>query len=316
MTARTWSNGPITANDIYDGESYDARLEQKGSGTSPRFFDARLAARFVRVSAPSHSGSSQTRPPADPGGGDTLRPVRIAEPGSPGSTYSTSARTSPAGRGCTSRARARYGRYSFTSPRRISTMTGRWTHIPTGLLRPPTHTCSQGPGRPRRTSRGSPTTVSVMWRCAALRSRRRWTRSRVASSTPMLTQTGPASPPRTALINQIYANNRWTMLNNSMSFPTDNPVRDERTPPGMDVQAYQDASTRDFDMGRFYANLPRRCHARPGTALPNDSGNAQNPDMGGDQMLAGLDALPAVRRPGHPGPDVPGHEGLRRRQRG
>ena len=57
------------------------------------------------------------------------------------------------------------------------------------------------------------------------------------------------------LLNQIWQNNRWTILNNSMSIPTDNPVRDERTPPGMDVQAYHDASTREFDMDRFYANF-------------------------------------------------------------
>jgi alpha-L-rhamnosidase len=84
------------------------------------------------------------------------------------------------------------------------------------------------------------------------------------------------------LLNQIWQNNRWTILNNSMSLPTDNPVRDERTPPGMDVQAYHDASTREFDMDRFYASY--LLDMPPGTALPNDAGNAQNPDMGGDQI--------------------------------
>ena len=29
-----------------------------------------------------------------------------------------------------------------------------------------------------------------------------------------------------ALLNRIWQNNRWSMLNNSMSIPTDNPVRD------------------------------------------------------------------------------------------
>lgn len=64
-----------------------------------------------------------------------------------------------------------------------------------------------------------------------------------------------------------------------MSLPTDTPVRDERTPPGMDVQAYHAAAVREFGMERFYAkyllDLP------PGTALPNDAGNAQQPDMVG-----------------------------------
>jgi hypothetical protein len=32
------------------------------------------------------------------------------------------------------------------------------------------------------------------------------------------------------LLNQIWQNDRRTILNNSMSVPTDNPVRDERTP--------------------------------------------------------------------------------------
>jgi alpha-L-rhamnosidase len=83
-------------------------------------------------------------------------------------------------------------------------------------------------------------------------------------------------------LNQIWQNNRWTMLNNQMSTPTDNPVRDERTPPGMDVQAYHDASTVEFGMDAFYANYLR--DMPPGTALPDDAGNAQQPDMGGDQI--------------------------------
>jgi alpha-L-rhamnosidase len=85
-----------------------------------------------------------------------------------------------------------------------------------------------------------------------------------------------------ALLNRIWTMNRWGILNNSMSTPTDTPVRDERTPPAMDVQAYADASTREFDMDRFYAkyleDLP------PGTALPTDDAKAQYPDMAGGQV--------------------------------
>ncbi len=84
------------------------------------------------------------------------------------------------------------------------------------------------------------------------------------------------------MLDRIWQNNRWSILNNSMSVPTDNPVRDERTPPGMDVQAYHDASVREFGMDAFYANYLQ--DMPPGTALPNDAGNAQNPDMGGDQV--------------------------------
>jgi alpha-L-rhamnosidase len=55
------------------------------------------------------------------------------------------------------------------------------------------------------------------------------------------------------MLNRIYANNRWTMENNMVSYPTDNPVRDERTGPGMDMQAYVDAAVRDFGDDRFLA---------------------------------------------------------------
>jgi alpha-L-rhamnosidase len=50
----------------------------------------------------------------------------------------------------------------------------------------------------------------------------------------------------------------------------------------MDVQAYHDASTREFGMDSFYTNY--LLDMPPGTALPNDAGNAQQPDMGGDQV--------------------------------
>jgi alpha-L-rhamnosidase len=84
------------------------------------------------------------------------------------------------------------------------------------------------------------------------------------------------------LLNQIWRNNRWSILNNSMSLPTDTPVRDERTPPTMDVQAYRDASVREFGMNGFYAKYLR--DLPPGTALPSDAAKAQYPDMAGGQI--------------------------------
>jgi hypothetical protein len=55
-----------------------------------------------------------------------------------------------------------------------------------------------------------------------------------------------------AMLDAIFENNRRTMLNNAVSYPTDNPVRDERTDATMDVQAYVDASTREFEADRFF----------------------------------------------------------------
>ncbi|MEK8143641.1 alpha-L-rhamnosidase C-terminal domain-containing protein [Streptomyces sp. M10(2022)] len=50
----------------------------------------------------------------------------------------------------------------------------------------------------------------------------------------------------------------------------------------MDVQAYQDASTREFGMNAFYTKY--LLDMPPGTALPNDAAKAQLPDMGGNQV--------------------------------
>ena len=52
-----------------------------------------------------------------------------------------------------------------------------------------------------------------------------------------------------------------------MGYPTDNPVRDERTGPGMDVQAYVDAAVRDFDADRYFAGYLEQL-TKNGAAAP------------------------------------------------
>lgn len=53
------------------------------------------------------------------------------------------------------------------------------------------------------------------------------------------------------LLDQIFANNARTMANNAMGAPTDNPVRDERTSPPMDVRAYEAALVQDYGAERY-----------------------------------------------------------------
>ena len=241
----TWADGPITSAQIYDGESYDARLEQKGWDAPG--FDARDWQQVRQVSAPSQRLVADTAPPIRVV--DTLRPVRIAEP-EPG-VYVFDLGQNIAGwarlhvkgeRGTavqlhfaeaihddgsldtyTNRAAEATDTYVLAGTGQTETYEPRFTYHGfryvevRGLAEPPTMDTLEG----------------------------RVVHADVDDRASFTSSDG--------LINQIYANNRWTMLNNSMSFPTDNPVRDERTPPGMDVQAYQDASTRDFGMDRFYA---------------------------------------------------------------
>ena len=66
-------------------------------------------------------------------------------------------------------------------------------------------------------------------------------------------------------------------------------------------------------MDAFYAkyllDLP------PGTALPNDAGNAQQPDMGGDQVALAWTLYEQYGDRATLAGDVPGDEGVRRHQR-
>ena len=98
-----------------------------------------------------------------------------------------------------------------------------------------------------------------------------------------------------------------------MSLPTDNPVRDERTPPGMDVQAYHDASVLDFGMDALLRQVPARPAARDGVAQRR----RQRAAAGHGRRLGrpGLVALRAVRRPAAAGRGLPGDEGVRGHQR-
>ncbi len=269
----TWSNGPIIANDIYAGEAYDARREQRGWDQPG--FDASAWNPVTTVAAPSANLVADLSPVRVV---QTLRPVRMTEPQPGVYVYDLGQNiagwerlrvTGPAGTTIRMRTAEDVGPDGMldTTTNRNAASTDVYTLAGSGAVETyePRFTYHgfryvEVTGYP-----GTPTLDSIAGRVV---------HADVAS-------TGDFDS-SDALLNQIWQNNRRTILNNSMSVPTDNPVRDERTPPGMDVQAYHDASIREFGMDRFYANY--LADMPPGTALPNDAGNAQNPDMGGDQI--------------------------------
>jgi hypothetical protein len=269
-----WSDGPVTANDLYAGESYDARLEQ-GGWDRPGFDDS--AWHPVRLAtAPGASLTASTAPPVRVV--RTLRPrsVRSPRPGvfvyDFGENFAGWAQLRVAGpAGTTVRLRTAE---ELKPDGTLDTTTNR------DAASTDSYTLGAAPGvqvyEPRFTYHGfryleltgypgTPDLAVVA--------------GRVVHADVAATGHVETSDP---LLNAIWANNRRAVLNNSMSLPTDNPVRDERTPPGMDVQAYHDASVLDFGMDAFYGkyllDLP------PGTALPSDDGNAQLPDMGGGSV--------------------------------
>jgi alpha-L-rhamnosidase len=67
-----------------------------------------------------------------------------------------------------------------------------------------------------------------------------------------------------ALFNKIHRNCRWGMLNNMVSITTDNPVRDERTPCMMDYNCYIEAAITNFDVLQYFKNWQ--------TVHPTDNG--------------------------------------------
>ncbi len=273
-TAWKWSTGPITGNDLYAGETYDARLERTG-WDRPGFQDAGW--RGVRtVAAPSGRHEAAMLPPIRVT--STLRAVRLAQPqagvyvydfgqniagwprlrvqGPAGSTVRMRTAEEVLANGmldtATNRNAASTDVFTLAGTGTTETYEPRFTYHGFRFL--------EVTGSPQ-----PPTLDSVD--------------ARVAHADVASTGTFSSS---NALLNRIWQNNRWAILNNSMSTPTDTPVRDERTPPGMDVQAYHAASTREFGMNAFYAKYLR--DMPPGTALPNDAHNAQQPDMGGNQI--------------------------------
>ena len=268
-----WSTDAITANDLYDGESYDARLHRPWD--EPGFDDSRWAP-VSATSAPSGKLVASLTPPVRVV--DTIKPVALTQPRPGvyvfdlGQNIAGWARLRVSGKaGQTVRIRTAE---ELAGDGMLDTVTNR------SAKATDTYTLAGGgleTYEPRFTYHGfryvevtgfpgTPTLDSLD--------------GRVAHADVASTGSFESSDP---LLNRIWTMNRWGIVNNSMATPTDTPVRDERTPPAMDVQAYADASTREFGMDRFYAkyleDLP------PGVALPTDDVKAQYPDMAGGQVV-------------------------------
>ncbi|WUP95344.1 glycoside hydrolase family 78 protein [Streptomyces sp. NBC_00252] len=270
----SWSTGPITSNGIYAGETYNAELEKPGWDTPG--FDATSWQPVRTVQAPTGTLTAATAPPIRVT--DTLAPVRLTQPkpgvyvydfgqniagwerlrvkGAAGTTVRMRTAEEIGDDGMldttTNRSAAATDTFTLAGARTTETYEPRFTYHGFRYV--------EVTGYP-----GTPTAKSLD--------------ARVVHTDVTSTGTFSSSDP---LLDQIWQNNRRTILNNSMSTPTDNPVRDERTPPGMDVQAYHDASVREFGMDGYYADYLQ--DMPPGVPLPNDAGNAQQPDMDGDQI--------------------------------
>lgn len=267
-----WNTDAIVADDLYDGESYDARLRQPWD--QPGFDDSSWSS-VVATTAPGGRLEASPIPPTRVV--ETIRPVRLTQP-RPG-IYVFDLGQNIAG---WQRLRVRGGRGDRVQMRTAEEVgaDGMLDTVTNRAARATDTYTLAGIGtetyEPRFTYHGfryvevtgfpgTPTLNSLD--------------GRVVHADLTSTGTFESSSP---LLDQIWRMNRWAIRNNAMSTPTDTPVRDERTPPAMDVQAYAEAATREFDMNTFYAKYLR--DLPPGTALPTDEVKAQYPDMAGGQV--------------------------------
>ncbi len=76
------------------------------------------------------------------------------------------------------------------------------------------------------------------------------------------------------LLNQIHRNFQWSLLNNLMGIPSDTPTRDERTPCQMDSMVVEDTALYNFEMDSYYAKW-----------LRDIEGGKDDPDWAGDQVF-------------------------------
>ena len=237
-----WSDGPHRAASIYGGETYDARLELPGWDTAG-FDDGDWQA--VRTVEPP-GGELEADPTTPIRVVETRRPVALTEPDP--------------------------GVYVFDLGQNVSGWARLRAHGPEGAhvrLRYAEELAPDGTLDTFTNRRADATDVYVL----AGQGDEEFEPSFTYHGFRYVEVTGLPYPPTldtidgrvvhadlhptvafdssSPLLDRIYANNRRTIANNAMSYPTDNPVRDERTGPAMDVHAHLDATVRDFDASRF-----------------------------------------------------------------
>ncbi len=267
ITDQTWktSASPITANYIYNGESYDARREKSGWDTYG--YDDGAWQAVSLYPAPQGAWKASMTPGIKIA--ETIRPVGVSSP-QPG-VYVFDLGQNIAG---WIRLRVRGGAGETVVLRHAEDVRSD------GTLNPRTNRDARatdtyvlkGAGtevyEPRFTYHGfryvevtgfpgTPTLDSI--------------EGRAVHSAVEAVGTFSSSDP---LLNRIQNNFRWALLNNLMGFPTDTATRDERTPCQMDSVVVEDTAVQNFDMNQFYTKW-----------LHDIAGETSVPVWSGDQVF-------------------------------
>lgn len=263
VTDETWlaADSPLLANDIYDGEIYDARKELPGWDAAG--FDDSGWSQAIAVQPPEGELLPCGQPPVTTH--EPLRPVRVLHPREGAAVYDFGQNIA-----------------GWVRVQVEGAAGGRLTLRHSELID------AEGNIDPWTSRRAKATDVYI----AAGRG--------VETYEPRFTYHGfryveasgdldivsieavpiHADVPETGrfrcsdpLIEQIQSNLRWSILNNLVSIPTDCCQRDERTPCLMDSATVEEAAMHNFDMHRYYLKW-----------LDDIEDSMANPDWGGDKV--------------------------------
>ncbi|HZG76362.1 MAG TPA: family 78 glycoside hydrolase catalytic domain, partial [Paenibacillus sp.] len=263
VTDETWrtTDSPVLANDIYDGETFDARRLQPGWDTAG-FDDAAWQAAAAAVPP---EGSLEPNPQPPVRSFEPLEPTRVLRPRAGVVVYDfgqniagwASVRVEgPAG----SRLTLKYSELADASGN-----LDPWTNRNAKA----TDVYILGGGgvedyEPKFTYHGfryveaTGDVEPIAVRAVPIHADVRET-GRFECSDPLL--------------NRIQSNLRWSILNNLVTIPTDCCQRDERTPCMMDSAVVEEAAIHNFDMHRYYRKW-----------LGDIEDSFSNPDWSGDKV--------------------------------
>ncbi|WP_167859684.1 alpha-L-rhamnosidase [Paenibacillus cymbidii] len=263
LTDESWltTDSPILTNDIYDGESYDGRMEQLGWDTHD--FQAEGWSHAIAVVPPQGELQMNAQPPVKQY--EPLEPVRILRPRDGVLVYDFGQNIAgwvnvrvegPAG----SKLTLKYSEL-IDDTGNIDSWTNRRAKATDVYI-------LAGRGvehyEPRFTYHGF-RYVEVSGGLEPIEMRAKPIHAdvreigRFASSDTML--------------NRIQSNIRWSILNNMVSIPTDCCQRDERTPCLMDSAVVEEAAIHNFDMRLYYRKW-----------LGDIADSLGNPDWSGDKV--------------------------------
>jgi alpha-L-rhamnosidase len=274
VTDASWkaTKSPILFNSIYDGETYDAR--QAKSGWDQFGYDDNAWQGVVLRSPPAGLLRSRLMPPIKVT--ETLQPRKMTQP-KPG-VYAFDLGQNIAGwsrlRACGAAGTRIVMRYAedIHPDGTLNTTTNRAARATDTFI-------LKGAGievyEPRFTYHGFRYLEVTGFPGQPTRGN---LEGRVIHSAVQPVGTFQCSNP---LLNQIHRNFQWSVSNNRMGIPTDNPTRDERTPCQMDSLVAEETALYNFDMDSYYTKLLDDIKWGGGEL----GGTPSDPDWSGDQVF-------------------------------